>query len=338
MDISINDLMDKYNNELDLTLLENKIVHGQKLIPLGKDFSFKSFLSSDFNKFDLTYNENDLIHLDDNNIYFVIEHYWPLHFHHEMSELIYLIQFFINELKNNRINNKNIKVISNQRIYNSNFMKLIKSCFDDSDFFYTDNTKYYKGHFLYYSYWIYAIPLTENNIFKNNYFSIIENLKNIAYQKYKDHPFYDKLWISRRNLNIETYWHKRFNTSIIKDNKISNFIKNNGFFEIHFPTSDLLYQVYLMMNVKIVFAEIGTSCNNMYFMNKGIWISDYDAHNISFNILIQNIALINNILLKFYPTIPDTESIYYNSLETLNRPYKFENDDKFIEWFYENNN
>ena len=92
-----------------------------------------------------------------------------------------------------------------------------------------------------------------------------------------------------------------------------------------------------MMNVKIVFAEIGTSCNNMFFMNKGIWISDSDACNGNNNTLLKNVASINNILLKVYPTIIDTESIYYNhnyiTLEQFNQPYKFENDDKFIEWF-----
>ena len=335
MEISINELKDKYSNDIHLTLLENKIIHGGKLIPLGKDYSFRSFLTPNFNQFDLAYNENDLIHLDDNNIYFVVEHTYVGHFHHEMNELIFLIQFYINELKNNRINNKNIKVISSQRIYNSDFMKLMKSCFNDSDFIYTDNNKYYKGDFLYYDYLIFSPRLIENHIFNNNYFSIIDNLKNIAYQKYKDYPFYDKLWISRRNLDITTYWHKRFNTSITKYSKIADFIKNNGFFEIFFPTNDLLYQVYLMMNVKIVFAEIGTSCNNMFFMNKGkgIWISDSDARNENNNILLKNHASINNILLKDYPTIIDTESIYHNISGTFNQPYKFENDDKFIEWF-----
>ena len=354
MEISINELKDKYSNDVHLTLLENKIIHGSKLIPLGKDYSFYSHLRGCLNQFDLTYNENDLIHLDDNNIYFVIEHCFVGHFHHEMNELVFLIQFYINELKNNRINNKNIKVISNHRIYNSDFMQLIKSCFNDSDFIYTDNNKYYKGDFLYYDYWIFEKPLIENHTFiNNNYFSIIENLKNVAYQKYKGHPFYDKLWISRRIYNITTYWHKRFNTSITNNSKIADFIKwNNGFFEIFFPTNyftnglqvwnganDLLYQVYLMMNVKIVFAEIGTSCNNMFFMNKGIWISDSDAANKCNNTLVKNVASINNILLKVYPTIIDTESIYYNNnYNQFNQPYKFENDDKFIEWFSLNNN
>ena len=341
MEISINEIKDKYSNDVHLTLLENKIIHGSKLIPLGKDYSFYSHLRGCLNQFDLTYNENDLIHLDDNNIYFVVEHTYVGHFHHEMNELIFLIQFYINELKNNRINNKNIKVISNHRIYNSDFMQLIKSCFNDSDFIYTDNNKYYKGDFLYYDYWIFEKPLIENHTFiNNNYFSIIENLKNVAYQKYKGHPFYDKLWISRRNLDITTYWHKRFNTSITNNSKIADFIKlNNGFFEIFFPTNDLLYQIYLMMNVKIVFAEIGTSCNNMFFMNKGIWISDSDAANKCNNTLVKNVASINNILLKVYPTIIDTESIYYNNdYNQFNQPYKFENDDKFIEWFSLNNN
>jgi hypothetical protein len=355
MEISVNDLKDKYSNNIDLTLLENKIIDGNKLTPLGKGYSFNTFLCDNLNKFDSTYNENDLIHLDDNNIYFVVEHQYFNFFYHEMNELVFLIQFYINELKNNRINNKNIKVISKKRIYDSDLMKSIKSCFDDSDFTYTDNNKYYKGSFLYYNFFI-GKRLIENHIFINNYFSIIENLKNNAYQKYKHYPFYDKIWISRRNLNIKTYWHKRFNTSIIKNSKIRKVIKNNGFSEIYFPPipplkkkrlsdtnslsltsrneADFLYQVYLMMNVKIVFAEIGASCCNMYFMNKGIWISDYDSTNLMYNNILKCIGVINNILVKVYPTIIDTESIYYNLIScSHNQPYKFEDDDKFIEWF-----
>ena len=325
------DLINKYKKQINLILHENTIICGKELVPVNKETNLEHYISyQDINKLsnEPINNDRNIIDLDNDKIYFVIEHQFQNHFHHEMNELVLLMQFFINELENKKIHNKTVMVITNKHIYHTNFMEHIKTCIDDTNYFYSDNCSYYKGNFLFLS-----------GIFKNvlkfhddtNLFSIIKKLIQKAKDKYEGTKYYDHLWISRRNLNIKTYWHKRFNTSIINNSKIYNKIKEY-FHEIHFPTQDLLYQIYLMSKVKIVFAETGTSMNNAYFMEQNtVWLSDNEQ---THTIVLKNICMSNNITCKCYPTVLDTKSEYWKfTINTFNKPYKFENDDDFLEWF-----
>ena len=63
-------------------------------------------------------------------------------------------------------------------------------------------------------------------------------------------------------------------------------------------------------------------------MNKNThWFSDTDyVHDI----VLKNISFINRINLKIYPTIKDTQSKYYDIKNGFNQPYKFHDDNDFI--------
>ena len=332
----INKLKKKYNNIAQINLFNNEILCGNRLILCNNDINektnpnyqgfLKHFYEENSNK---NINNKKIFNLNKNNknnIYLVLGHYFTKHIHHIFNELVYIIQFYENELKDFN----HIKIITNESQIKSlnHILKFSDYLPYFKDFYITNEKKYYKGNFLYFYFKIGLNhpDLYKNNIFKN-YFSIFKRIVKEANNKYKNEKYYDNLWISRRDLNIDNYWHKRFNTSIINNQKIVNTLKSH-FHEIHFPTEDMYYQIYLMSKVKVVFAEIGSCWNNIYFMNKNThWFSDTDyVHDI----VLKNISFINRINLKIYPTIKDTQSKYYDIKNGFNQPYKFHDDNDFI--------
>ena len=330
----VNKLKKKYNNIVQINLFNNEILCGNNLILCNNNINeetnpgyqgfLKPFYEENSNK---NINNKEIVNLNKNNIYLVLGHFYRNHIHHIFNELVYILQFYENELKNFN----HIKIITNKNQIES-LNKILK--FSDylhyfKDFFITNEEKCYKGNFLYFYFETSNKQpyLYKNNIFKD-YFSIFKRLVNVANDKYKNEKYYNNLWISRRDLNIDNYWHKRFNTSIINNSNVVNTLKSY-FHEIHFPTEDMYYQIYLMSKVKVVFAEIGSCWNNIYFMNKNThWFSDTDYTHHYNN--LKNISFINNINLKIYPTIKDTQSKYYDIKNGFNQPYKFQDDNDFI--------
>lgn len=314
-----------------LDSIDNQIIDGKSLSNKFISERYTIFNSSDFIYDDK--NIENLITLSEENYYLIVHSIYGFHFHHELNENFFNLQFYLNEFKNKKFKNKNIKLIINKN-NPSELMKLIyENIIDTNEFFFVDETKFYQGNFIFLRNKISENPQKFNlPIYKKFNLTIFDKFKIMANNKYKGYETFDKIWISRRDLKIETYWHKRFNTSILNNINISNTIINNGFKELHFPTSDLLYQIYIVNNAKIIFAEIGTSMSNLYFCNENVkWISDTDGCHTTD---IECISNLNNLNLNiFYHMIYDTESKYYNLSDSFNQPYKFPNDEDFVKWF-----
>lgn len=333
----VNKLKKKYNNIVQINLFNNEILCGNNLILCNNNINeetnpnYKGYLFPSYEEnADKNINNKEIVNLNKNNIYLVLGHYHRNHIHHIFNELVQIVQFYENELKDFN----HIKIITNKIqieslnhiLKFSNYLPYFK------DFLITNEKKFYKGNFLYFFIEMkHSYPdLYKNNIFKD-YFSIFKRIVKAANDKYNRIYHFDNLWISRRDLNIDNYWHKRFNTSIINNQKIVNTLKSH-FHEIHFPLKDMYYQIYLMSKAKVVFAEIGSGFNNMYFMNKNThWFSDTDyVHEYA----LRNISFINRINLKIFPTIKDTKSKYHDIKNrpntSFNEPYKFEDDNDFI--------
>jgi hypothetical protein len=198
------------------------------------------------------------------------------------------------------------------------------------NFLITNKMEYYKGNFIYLSFPICG-HIDYFKIIKKEDMTIFKKMIEIANEKYKGYPTYTKLWISRRDLNIETYCHKRFCTNI---NEIADLIIKKGFHEIHFPI-DFYHQIYLMNNVTTVFSEIGSSCCNIYFMKDNTnWVTNNDPNNELFTQVVKNICAISNIrYFVFDSCVVDIKSKYYIPSNGFNQPYKIDDVEKFKQWF-----
>ena len=232
MENEINKYMNSINNNFFYTFFENELI--TNLLP--QNLTSKPLHCNTVDK-QMDPNPNNIISLNDSTIYLVIDNTYHNAFFHDSLEIVIALQTYLNYFKNKKLMDKYIfKIIAKSKvIFGSNvgiFWDYLK---DEELYLVKDPSVSYKGHFLY-TRAFHSLPEQPMNL------SLYDNIILAANNKYWGRMCYhEKLWISRRNFNITTYWHKRFNTNL---DDVSETILNHGFHEIHFPENDILYQIY----------------------------------------------------------------------------------------------
>jgi hypothetical protein len=340
---------------LQLKFIEDIIIDGSNLFPLNI-YSEEELNSNEIpcyiNKIKNQYDNNKIINnLEENTIYFVISHTYADHILHNVCELLQTLQIFVLYCNNTIINNKyNFKIICKPKdLYHSKFSVETKNLMGLNDkIIIANNTTYYKGNFVYLYFsqsgFGYFKQHNQNVRLNTNYlddlncyikkedYTIFKRMIEVANEKCKGMKTYSKLWISRRDLNIDSYWHKRFLTNI---SDVSELILSKGFHEIHFPL-DFWYQIYLMNNVDVVFSETGASSSNIFFMkDNALFITNNDPHCYHHTAAALYFCYINKVRFLLYDDcVADTGNKYYiNKSNTLNNPYKIRDIEHFKQWF-----
>lgn len=272
--------------------------------------------------------------------YFVLSNIYYSHIYHFLLEVIPTLEIFLKYFINS-----NIKIIVNKDLFEFELFKNIISLNNLEHFIIvSDEYTIYEGNFIFFKILAKYPGITSQiqnikNISNNPIWFdtedriIYDSLINEANRRYHNKiQTYNKIWISRRDLNIETYWHKRFCTNI---NEISSFLIENGFKEMHFGTSDIdiFKQIYFVNNAEIIFAESGSSLINILFMKPNTrWITNNDPTNSHINHVPKNLCSIFQV--NFYicnNSVLDIYSSYFAQCEnTFNKPYKISNINEFI--------
>ena len=337
-----NEIMRLFSDEINilynLSYFENKLIvdseFGLKIIDDEEKMSF--------------------IELDKHTIYLIIDNKYYSHFWHYNLEVILHLQLYLNHFKNKILMNEyHIKLITRPDVMSKYFGNVYQILNEDQIVF-VEPSKCYKGTFFNFSRFGFGTTLQDDwplpdisRYIKNNpesiygkfCLSIYDNLIEESNKRYKETETFDKLWISRRNFDIKTYWHKRFITNL---NYVASEILKNGFKEIHFPIEDIYHQIHLVNNSNVIFSELGTSTVNIFFMKKGsIYITDYDPNTRAYNDYIKLIANLRGVELLVYDKMINDDEVekFYNLKKALegevdiNFPYKFEDTEDFKFWF-----
>ena len=194
-----------------------------------------------------------------------------------------------------------------------------------------DDNKIYKGTFLYLTY-----PFNNIKWMDKKDRVVINRLIQEANAKYINTPKYDRIWISRRNFNIDTYWNKRFITNI---DAIADTLLKSNFTELHFGEKDIefLKQIYLVNQASIIFSEPGSAFCNINFMKEDTkWMTLTSLKCNSFESVISVLSKMRNVkLIEYDKLIYDTTNKYYldDPERTCNNPMKLSDINNFIEWF-----
>ena len=283
--------------------------------------------------------ENDVsfVQLDNDTIYLIIDNLYYYHFWHYNLETVLYLQFYLNYFKEKIVLDKyKFKIICKPNVF-VEFKKEIFEIVGNDNMLIIEPSSYFKGNFFSFnrpdlSTIINGVP---NIIYQKFCLSIYNNLIKKSNKRHKETETFDKLWISRRNFDIKTYWHKRFITNL---DEVAPFILKNGFNEINFPTEDIYRQIYLVNNSNVIFSEVGTSMINIFFMKKGAtFITDFDPNTGGYNDYIKLIAHLRGIKLIAYDKMinDDYAEQFYNVKrgQAFNFPYKFEDPEDFKIWF-----
>ena len=318
-------------------------------------------------------NHSNVINLNNEDIYVVLHNIYNHHFYNTLQEYIANLEIYL-------LYFKKFKIICDINDYNSLYFKLVREYFNIEDknilvINHNDST-IYNGNFLY----LHIYPkykdclnlITKQIPYIFNKYNNIQNrqylncYKNISYENskwmninekiiinrfieeanklYKNNTnikLYDKIWISRRNLDINTYRHKRFITNI---NDIVPVLEKNNFKELILEDNliDFLEQIYIINNASIIFSEMGTGFCNVHFMKENTtWITT--NYPVLEDFLIGNTKSIcdykNVNLYVYYDIVEDINNPYYNFVGTWdnkicpNLPIKFSDTNDFILWF-----
>jgi NDP-sugar pyrophosphorylase family protein len=162
--------------------------------------------------------------------------------------------------------------------------------------------------------------------FSKNEQIVSKLLIGLANKLHKNKQTIDNLWISRRDLNLANYGHKRFCLNI---NSLADFLSKNEFVEIHFNGKEMLNQIYIVSNAKCIFAETGSAFVNILFMNeKASYITNDDVCNPLVDTIIEGIysCRCSGLIIKSSKT--DTSSPYF-SVNSFNNPYYIKDVEKF---------
>lgn len=327
-----------------LLILENyNNINIKNLIPIDKKLIDKIipdyYLCHYFHDYDTNISKNDsdiLIELNKEDTYIILNNKWSHHFYHFIIEELLSIEIYLKYFSK-------CKLICNKTYSESPYFKLILEHLNLSNkLLVTENNVIYNGNFIYlfllpkHNFWINKLNLNNDCVwlYKDDK-TILNRLIEVANNKYKDKvDTYDRIWISRRNLNIETYHHKRFCLNI---NDIADTILQNNFKEFHFGTSeiDLLLQIYYVNNAKIIFAENGSAFVNILFMNNNTkWITNNTIGDVLIDNIVKNLCEIFNVkLYMIMNSILDNNDKYANFHVIYNRPYKIDNIDDFNLFF-----
>lgn len=282
-------------------------------------------------------NVDSFVELDNHIIYVIIDNLYHTHFWHYNVEVVLHLQFYLNYLKKKHFFRKcQFKIISRPGVLEL-FQKEIFELINNDELLICEPSKCYKGNFFSFNIRenIWTISNNINAIEENFCFSIYDKLIDESNKKYTGSPKVDKLWISRRNFDIKTYWHKRFITNL---NDVAPCILENGFIETHFPIEDIYRQIYLANNCNLTFGEIGTSMINILFMKKGsLFITETDPPVPDQGYYFKFLGKLKGVNVIIYDKINlDYEAMktYNLSRETsFNLPHKFEDPEDFKIWF-----
>lgn len=316
------------------------------------------------------YNNNNIIQLNKEDVYVVLSNIYNHHFYHTLQEFIVDLEIYL-------LFFKKYKIICFDYDYNSDYFKLAREYFSILDenilVINRDNRNIYNGNFLYlhlypkykdnYNLIINNIPHLFNKykfIQSRKYLKCYNNLSykdskwinkderiiinkfiEEAYKKYgndKTIQLYDRIWISRRNLNIHTYKHKRFIKNI---NDIVPILEKNNFTELFFEDDlyDIFKQIYIINNASIIFTEMGTAFCNINFMKPNTKFITTNYHEIPcLAEIVNNICDYNNVNFYIYNDIEtDTENEYYLLAKECvicpNLPIKITDINNFNLWF-----
>jgi hypothetical protein len=302
-------------------LFYNKIITSS-LFPLDEDDVYKysqvkrapNYNILYYHKMDIN-SINNVIELDNNKTYIIFHHIYDMNYSHFLNESLIIAECYMKYF-----NNKNFHLITTS--YDDNDKSFIKTVKDElkntlgEKILFTNKDKLYHGNFLY------LLPITprDKNIYQNYLFNnrvIINILIDKANKIYKEFDYYEKIYISRRNLKNK-HWHNRV---MINIDEISDFIVSLGYKEIYTDQiDDFFYQIFLINNCKYFIIEIGSGCDNMIFMkNNSVlnilgnksnfsWFENVIKH---FN---SNIKIINNLIGNY-----DLEK--FNKESGINNPY-----------------
>lgn len=326
------------NRLYSVNYFQNKVIFDKKLlINADNGLNFMEEEESD-----------SFIELDKNVIYLIIDNLHIYHFWHYSLEIIMHLQLYLNYFKNKKICDKyQFNIISRPNAITRHISGMFEILEEDFILFVNPTDKF-KGNFIRFSYLGHGSNILDDPPFpdipnvietivpRGNFcLSIYDKLIEESNKRYKEAEKFDKLWVSRRNFDIKTYWHKRFITNI---DEVAPTILENGFKEFHFPIEDIYRQIYLVNNSNVIFSEVGTSMANIFFMKKGsTFITDFDPNVLSYNHYIKLIAHLRGIELIVYDkTSNDDEAEqFYNlkRIENVNFPYKFDDPNDFNLWF-----
>lgn len=323
---------------IDKSDVENLLPIGLKKI-FSIDFYFDKLISYCGTNLIIKDEEKDNVYveLDNDTVYLIIDNLYFTHFWHYNLEIILHLQLYLNYFKEKVVLNKyKFKFVCKPNVF-IEFKKELFEILSHDDMLIVEQSTCFKGKFFSISVpdITFLINHIHNSISGVFCLSIYDKLIEESNKRYKETEKFDKLWISRRNFDIKTYWHKRFITNL---NEVAPFILENGFNEIHFPIENIYRQIYLVNNSNVIFSEVGTSMVNIFFMKKGsTFIVDFDPTILPYNNYIKLIAELRGInLVSYDKMISDCETAQFYNLKIggdLNVPYKFEDPDDFKLWF-----
>ena len=336
---NIYDFFKIYNeNNIITDFFPNEIIN--QYVPMSNPDSLDKnsyYLWCNKSKYKKFNNENDtFIQLDDNIIYIIVANVFN-HYHHNFTEIVMILQIYLNYFENININNYSFKIISSKCRFIGNQMSEILKLFDfENKIIWIEDDKFYKGNFLYIKHvdGISNVPHGLGYVkpcLPRNKSTIFVELIRKANEKYNGTPFYKKIWISRRDLVGN--WNKRILTNI---NDIAEYIINLDFQEIFFNDSfDFLYQIYLVNNAELIFGEFGTGLINMLFCKEETTIITFFCpSNYMMCTFYEEMGSIINLKYYLYKNcIDDIESNLHTGSD-WNEPYKIENIEDFKKWIF----
>ena len=195
-------------------------------------------------------------------------------FHHFMTEMAYLMNFYNNSYY--LCIQKNVPKFILEYIQSLNI--------NTSKILFLDEKINYKFTNMF----IYTL-----NVKTNKKIEFMMNVnKKLLYNNLDSYP--EKIFIYRKN-------NKR---KLLNSDKVYDILKNNGFYFFSPEESDLKTQISLMQNCKILCCELGAGCCNMFFLNKNakmiiLSFSNWSKKYLFFNNITKlNITTIEGKLIK----------------------------------------
>ncbi len=316
----------------------------------------KNINITNINTLDLQ-NKN-IIELDKTINYIIIDEYF-CNFLHMMFDYTAVLEIYLQYL-----NSPYYHIICYEEILihpnSSQFLNLILNNFNihNKIYYIKKNSNIYKGNFIYVNKYL-KNSYNYNNIILNNLSYKNINIENLNYEnskwfvkkriiidklielannlyKNKNIETYDRIWLSRRDLDINTYWHKRFITNI---NDVVPLLEKYNFKEMifNYNNNDLLKQIYIINNCSVIFSEMGAGISNIFFLKENAKVIALNDPNVEELISepVKEVCKIYNLKLYYYDKILfDIDNIYYKKiLNSIQEPLKINDVNEFTNWF-----
>lgn len=253
---------------------------------------------------------------------------------HNYGELFVLFQIFENFLKNKPIDGYSFRICTRADYFHDESVRHFIQHTDLKNYIDSfDTESFYRGNFFYINIHNYCPNFHLKYEIRKDFYTINEKCVHAANIKYKGYPIVERMWIYR-NLNIDTYWHKRFFLDIDKP-QLKECLTKHNFNKMNFPHDciDFTHQIYLASNCKIIFSEIGKFFINVFFMKMGASVISTSCPSILiYNGTLQNACKTNGVNLFLYETtVDDINNKYYN-YSIHGNPYKTTDINEFTQW------